>query len=114
VDTITERNGYTNVVHYTDDGWSGANFDQSSWKQLVKDIEDRKVSTVLVKDMRGVGRDYLQVGFYTEVMFRENQTEEKQEPAKKKRKTGYGNLVGFRCEYKNSVIELNNSGIYYK
>jgi DNA invertase Pin-like site-specific DNA recombinase len=73
LEDYAKRNGYTNVVHYTDDGWSGANFDRPSWKQLVKDIEDRKVSAVLVKDMSRVGRDYLQVGFYTEVMFREKQ-----------------------------------------
>ena len=42
-----------------------------SWKNLIRDIEDGKVSTVIVKDMSRVGRDYLQVGFYTEVMFRE-------------------------------------------
>lgn len=66
-----KKNGYTNIVHYTDDGWSGASFDRPSWKNLIKDIEDGKVSTVIVKDMSRVGRDYLQVGFYTEVMFRE-------------------------------------------
>lgn len=66
-----KKNGYTNLVHYTDDGWSGASFDRPSWKNLIKDIEDGKVSTVIVKDMSRVGRDYLQVGFYTEVMFRE-------------------------------------------
>jgi len=65
------KNGYTNIVHYTDDGWSGASFDRPSWKNMIKDIEDGKVSTVIVKDMSRVGRDYLQVGFYTEVMFRE-------------------------------------------
>lgn len=66
-----KRNGFTNLVHYTDDGWSGASFDRPSWKSMIKDIEDGKVSTVIVKDMSRVGRDYLQVGFYTEVMFRE-------------------------------------------
>lgn len=65
------KNGYTNIVHYTDDGWSGASIDRPSWKNMIKDIEDGKVSTVIVKDMSRVGRDYLQVGFYTEVMFRE-------------------------------------------
>ena len=65
------KNGYTNIVHYTDDGWSGASFDRPSWKNMIKDIEDGKASTVIVKDMSRVGRDYLQVGFYTEVMFRE-------------------------------------------
>ena len=66
----TQR-GYTNVRHYTDDGWSGGNFDRPAWKQLVADIEAGKVAHVLVKDMSRIGRDYLQTGFYTEVMFRQ-------------------------------------------
>lgn len=65
------QNGYDNIVHYTDDGWSGTNFDRPDWKKMLADIEDGKVGTVIVKDMSRVGRDYLQVGFYTEVMFRE-------------------------------------------
>ena len=67
----TQR-GYTNVRHYTDDGWSGGNFDRPAWKQLVADIEAGKVAHVLVKDMSRIGRDYLQTGFYTEVMFRQH------------------------------------------
>ena len=66
------QRGYTNVRHYTDDGWSGGNFDRPAWKQLVADIEAGKVAHVLVKDMSRIGRDYLQTGFYTEVMFRQH------------------------------------------
>ena len=66
------QHGYTNIVHYTDDGWSGGNFDRPDWKRMIADIEAGKVSTVLVKDMSRVGRDYLQTGFYTEVVFRQH------------------------------------------
>ena len=66
------QRGYTNMRHYTDDGWSGGNFDRPAWKQLVSDIEAGKVAHVLVKDMSRIGRDYLQTGFYTEVMFRQH------------------------------------------
>ena len=62
--------GYGNIVHYTDDGWSGGNFDRPAWKQLVADIEAGKVEHLLVKDLSRVGRDYLQTGFYTEVVFK--------------------------------------------
>lgn len=66
-----EQHGYENVEHYTDDGWTGTNFDRPDWKRMLADIEAGKVGTVIVKDMSRIGRDYLQVGFYTEVMFRE-------------------------------------------
>ena len=66
------QHGFTNCVHYTDDGWSGGNFDRPAWKRMIADIEAGQVATVLVKDMSRAGRDYLQTGFYTEVMFREH------------------------------------------
>lgn len=66
------QRGYANIQHYTDDGWSGGNFERPAWKQLVADIETGKVAHVLVKDMSRIGRDYLQTGFYTEVMFRQH------------------------------------------
>lgn len=71
LEDYAEKNGYANLHHYTDDGWSGASFDRPNWKRLVEDVEQGRIGTVIVKDMSRVGRDYLQVGFYTEVMFRE-------------------------------------------
>ena len=65
------KHGYTKCVHFTDDGWSGANFDRPSWNKLVEEIKSGNVETIIVKDMSRVGRDYLQVGFFTEVLFRE-------------------------------------------
>ena len=67
-----EQHGYTNVRHYTDDGFSGGNFDRPDWKRMIADIEAGKVGVVLVKDMSRVGRNYLETGFYTEVFFREH------------------------------------------
>ena len=72
LESYAEQRGYTNLRHYTDDGWSGGNFERPAWKQLVTDIEAGKVAHVLVKDMSRIGRDYLQTGFYTEVMFRQH------------------------------------------
>ncbi len=60
-----------NIAHYTDDGWSGTNFDRPDWKRLLDDIDDGKIGCVIVKDMSRIGRNYLQVGFYTDVLFRE-------------------------------------------
>lgn len=62
--------GFTNLRHYTDDGWSGTNFDRPDWKRMLADIEKGIVGCVIVKDMSRIGRNYLEVGFYTEVLFR--------------------------------------------
>lgn len=72
LENYARQNGYANCAHYTDDGWSGGNFERPAWKRMVADIESGKVAAVLVKDMSRVGRDYLQTGFYTEVMFRQH------------------------------------------
>lgn len=65
------KNGFSNLVHFTDDGWSGGNFERPGWKALIAGIESGRVDTVICKDMSRIGRDYLQTGFYTEVFFRE-------------------------------------------
>ena len=66
------QHGYTNFAHYTDDGWSGGNFERPDWKRMIADIEAGKICRVIVKDMSRAGRDYLQTGFYTEVFFRQH------------------------------------------
>ena len=72
LEAYARQQGYENLVHYTDDGYSGGNFDRPAWKDLIADIEAGKVAHVIVKDMSRAGRDYLQTGFYTEVFFRQH------------------------------------------
>ena len=38
LESYAAQRGFTNIVHYTDDGWSGANFERPIWKQLISDI----------------------------------------------------------------------------
>ena len=72
LENYAAQHGYTNIAHYTDDGWSGGNFERPDWKRMIADIEAGKVCRVIVKDMSRAGRDYLQTGFYTEVFFRQH------------------------------------------
>ena len=74
LESYAQQQGFQNCVHYTDDGYSGGNFDCPAWKRLMNDIEAGRVSVVLAKDMSRIGRDYLQTGFYTEVFFRQRRT----------------------------------------
>src|SRR5574344_1004078 len=70
LEKFATEQGFVNLRHYTDDGWSGTNFDRPDWKRMLADIEDGTVGCVIVKDMSRIGRNYLEVGFYTEVLFR--------------------------------------------
>ena len=69
LESYAKQNGYTNLQWYTDDGYSGANFQRPGFQAMLADIEAGKVGTVIVKDMSRLGRNYLQVGFYTEMLF---------------------------------------------
>ena len=72
LENYANSHGFTNLVHYIDDGYSGTNFNRPQWKRLIADVESGKVSTILCKDMSRIGRDYLQVGYYTEVVFKQH------------------------------------------
>lgn len=63
------QQGFRNIQHFTDDGYSGTNFNRPGFKSMIQQIEAGQVDTVIVKDMSRFGRNYLQVGFYTEIMF---------------------------------------------
>ena len=64
--------GYTNIQFYIDDGVSGTTFNRVGFQSMIADVETGKVKRVIVKDMSRLGRDYLQVGMYTEIFFPEH------------------------------------------
>ena len=69
LETYAKQNVFTNLCWYTDAGYSGANFQRPGFQAMLADIEAGKVGTVIVKDMSRLGRNYLQVGMYTEMLF---------------------------------------------
>ena len=69
LEAYAKQNGFTNLRWYTDDGYSGANFQRPGFQAMLADIEAGLVGTVIVKDMSRLGRNYLQVGMYTEMIF---------------------------------------------
>lgn len=60
-----DENHLRNVRFYVDDGYSGSNFERPDFKRMMSDVEDGKISTVIVKDMSRFGRDHILVGYYT-------------------------------------------------
>lgn len=62
-------NGFLNPTFFIDDGVSGVTFDRPNFNRMIAEIEAGNVSTVIVKDMSRLGRDYLKVGYYTEIFF---------------------------------------------
>ena len=63
--------GWKNIRFYIDDGISGTTFNRPGFQEMIADIEAGIVKRVIIKDMSRLGRDYLQVGMYTEIMFPE-------------------------------------------
>lgn len=59
------------INEYVDDGVSGSTFDRPSWKNLMADIDNGKVNTIITKDLSRMGRDYISMGEYIERIFPE-------------------------------------------
>lgn len=66
LEEYASSHGFKNIIHYSDDGYSGTSFDRPDFKRLVSDIECGLIDTLIVKDLSRLGRDYLQTGYYTE------------------------------------------------
>ena len=64
-----DDNGFTDTAFFVDDGYSGTNFDRPDWQRLMGLVDEGKIGTIIVKDMSRLGRDYLKVGMYTEMVF---------------------------------------------
>lgn len=71
--SYARSHGFTNIKHYTDDGYTGRNFNRPGFKALLEDVEAGKIGAIIVKDMSRFGRNYLQTGFYTEILFPKKQ-----------------------------------------
>ncbi len=56
---------------YTDDGYSGGNFDRPGWNKLMEDIDNGLINTIITKDLSRMGRDYISMGEYIEKIFPE-------------------------------------------
>lgn len=69
LEKYAQENGFVNVKFLYDDGYSGTNFNRPAWSEIMKLIESGEVETLIVKDLSRLGREYLQVGYYTEIYF---------------------------------------------
>ena len=72
LENYAAENGLGNCQFYVDDGYSGTNFDRPNFQRLIQDIDNQIVGTVIVKDLSRFGRNYYQVGYYTEKYFPEH------------------------------------------
>ena len=69
---FARKNHFKNLQFFVDDGYSGTTFDRPQFRKMERLIENGEVGTVIVKDMSRLGRNYLQVGMYTDIVFPEN------------------------------------------
>lgn len=72
LEEYARQHGLRNIRHFYDDGYSGTNFNRPGFQEMIADVEAGIVKRVIIKDMSRFGRDYLQVGMYTEIMFPEH------------------------------------------
>jgi len=71
LEEYAQKNNFDNIRHFTDEGVSGTTFDRAGFNAMITEVEAGNIGTIIVKDMSRFGRDYLKVGFYTDLVFPE-------------------------------------------
>ena len=66
---VAKEKGYTNLVHFLDDGISGVTMDRPGFVEMIRQLEEGKAAAVFVKDLSRLGRNYIEVGRLTEEFF---------------------------------------------
>lgn len=66
---FTMLNGWTEIKSYRDDGYSGGNFQRPGFLEMLEDARHGEINLILVKDLSRLGRDFVEVGRYTDVVF---------------------------------------------
>ena len=94
LEDFVRKNGMTNIKHFAGDGYTGNNFNHPRFQAMLAEAEAGKIGTIIIKDMSHFGRNYLEVGFYIEILFPENrnalsQCSNRQKPPPAKRGSGW-------------------------
>ena len=74
LERYAREQGFTNCQFFVDDGYSGTNYNRPDFQRLIGMVEEGKVAVIIVKDLSRLGRNYLQTGYYREVVFPEYDT----------------------------------------
>ena len=69
---FAREKGFRNIEYFVDDGYSGANFQRPDWQRMMALVDEGKIGIIVAKDMSRIGRNYLEVGMYTEITFPQN------------------------------------------
>lgn len=69
LEKYARENGFEIVYEYIDDGWSGTNFNRPGVQRLLEDAKNGKINVIIVKDLSRFGRNYIEVGQYTDYLF---------------------------------------------
>ena len=72
LERYAKEHGFPNIEWFIDDGYSGTNFNRPDFQRMLALVEENKVAVICVKDLSRLGRNYLQTGLYTEVVFPEH------------------------------------------
>ena len=69
LEKYARENGFEIINEYIDDGWSGTNFNRPGVQRLLEDAKNGRINVIIVKDLSRFGRNYIEVGQYTDYLF---------------------------------------------